>query len=142
MTGGGRVLIPDARADPDYSYGAGPQIGRYRALFGAPMIRDGRVEGVFGLMHPKPSAFMPRQMEMVRVFRRPGGDRDRERAPVRRGAGQDARPRERRSQQQTATAEVLKVISRSAFDLQAVWRTLVEVGEYALRRAHGPDRAS
>ena len=62
------VRIPDVREDPDYDYGAGPQVGDYRSLFGAPLIRDGKVEGVFGLMHPKPSAFMPSQMEMVRAF--------------------------------------------------------------------------
>ena len=62
------VQIPDVREDPDYDYGVGPQIGDYRSLFGAPLIRDGKVEGVFGLMQPKPSAFMPSQMEMVRAF--------------------------------------------------------------------------
>ena len=122
---GEAVQIPDVREDPDYDYGVGPQIGDYRSLFGAPLIRDGKVEGVFGLMHPKPSAFMPSQMEMVRAFA------DQAVIAIENARLFDevqARTRDLTDalQQQTATADVLKVISRSAFDLPTVLHTLVE----------------
>ena len=122
---GEAVHIPDVLADPDYEYGVGPQVGNYRATFGAPLIRNGEVDGVFTLLRPEPGAFTPRQIELVRTFA------DQAVIAIENTRLFDevqakTRDLEESLQQQTATADVLKVISRSAFDLPAVLRTLVE----------------
>ena len=62
------VHIPDVLADPDYDYGEAPRLFDYRAGIGVPLLRAGRVDGVFALMRPQPGAFTPRQIEMARAF--------------------------------------------------------------------------
>ena len=58
---------------------------------GVPLLREGEVDRrIFGA---RPSRSLHPTRDRTRPdLRRPGGDRDRERAPVRRGAGEDARP--------------------------------------------------
>jgi len=128
----GRVLltgetahIPDVLADPDYRYGPGPQIGDYRALFGVPLIRDSKVEGVFVLLRPEPNAFTPRHIELVRTFADQAVIAI-ENLRLFDEVQAKTRDLEEALGQQTATANVLKVISRSAFDLPTVLQTLVE----------------
>ena len=122
---GEAVHIPDVLADPEYEYGVGPHVGNYRATFGAPLTRNGKVDGVFTLLRPEPGAFTPRQIELVRTFADQAVIAI-ENARLFDEVQAKTRDLEESLQQQTATADVLKVISRSAFDLPAVLRTLVE----------------
>jgi GAF domain-containing protein/anti-sigma regulatory factor (Ser/Thr protein kinase) len=122
---GETVLVSDVLADPEYNYGVGPRLGNYRALLGVPLIRDGKVEGVFGLQGREPGAFTQRQIELVRTFADQAVIAI-ENARLFDEVQAKTRDLEESLQQQTATADVLKVISRSAFDLQAVLTTLAE----------------
>jgi two-component system NtrC family sensor kinase len=119
------VHVADVELDTEYNFGNAPAIGAYRAVLAVPLMRDGAVEGVLLLGRPAPGPFSQRQVDLVQTFA--------DQAVI---AIENVRlfdeVQERTMdlqeslQQQTATADVLKVISRSAFDLESVLTTLTE----------------
>jgi GAF domain-containing protein len=128
--------VADVIADPEYDFGSAPQLGNFRSVLGVPLLREGRVEGVFALARPEPGGFHSRQVELVRGF----ADQALiaiENVRLFDEVQAKTRDLSEALQQQTATAEVLKVISRSAFDLQAVLDTLVQSATHICEADHG-----
>ena len=117
--------FPDVLADPEYRLNEGQRLGGYRTLLSIPLLREGEVVGIFSLGRTEPDPFTPRQIELVQTFA--------DQAVI---AIENVRlfneVQERTNDlsesllQQTATADVLKAISRSAFDLKTVLDALVE----------------
>ena len=81
--------------------------------------RTSELVGAIVIYRQEVRPFTDKQIELGDELRRPGRHRHREHAAAQRIAASHL-------QQQTATADVLKVISRSTFDLQTVLNTLVE----------------
>jgi GAF domain-containing protein len=127
----GRVLlsanvesIPDVLEDPDYVLPV-YELNKTRSVVGVPLLRNDKVEGALVLNRTEPGPFTARLIELVQTFA------DQAVIAIENARLFDevqARTEDLREslQQQTATADVLKVISRSTFDLQAVLQTLVE----------------
>jgi GAF domain-containing protein/anti-sigma regulatory factor (Ser/Thr protein kinase) len=116
--------IPDVRADSDYSVPHSLVIG-FRSVAAVPMLKDGRPIGTIAVMRSQTGYFPERQIQLMQTFA--------DQAVI---AIENTRlfeaEQESKSEltealeQQTATADVLKVISRSALDVQKVLDALVE----------------
>ena len=86
------VHIPDVLADPEFTLGRmRRKLGEYRTVLGVPLLREGASIGVIVLARTEVAAVHRQADRAGHHLRRPGGDRDRERAAVRRGAGAHAR---------------------------------------------------
>jgi class 3 adenylate cyclase/putative methionine-R-sulfoxide reductase with GAF domain len=65
----GRVVhISDVLTDPDYTRQDGQEISGFRAVLGAPLLREGNVIGVIFLARTKPQPFTDKQIELVSTF--------------------------------------------------------------------------
>jgi len=117
------VHIPDVLTDPEYSYGAQP-LGGYRALLGAPLLREGTCIGVIALSRKTPQPFTIKQIELVTTFADQAVIAIEN---VRLFDEVQARTRDLSEslEQQTATSEVLGVISSSPGELQPVFETML-----------------
>jgi GAF domain-containing protein len=116
--------IPDVTTDFDYAYADIAKIITFRSIVAVPMIKDGRPIGAIAVARSETGRFPKQQIELLRTFA--------DQAVIaientRLFEAEQASKRELQEslQQQTATAEVLKAISRAAFDLKTVLDTLV-----------------
>jgi class 3 adenylate cyclase/putative methionine-R-sulfoxide reductase with GAF domain len=117
------VHVTDAAAEKGYLERTNPglrmavDVGGVRTLLAVPMVKDNELIGAFGLNRRQVRPFTDRQIALVKNFAA--------QAVI---AIENARLLNELRQsleQQTATADVLKVISRSRFDLQTVLNTLL-----------------
>jgi GAF domain-containing protein len=118
------VHIPDVLADPDYTASENQRLGNYRTILGVPLLRDGEPIGAFIMTREAVRPFNQRQIDLLQTFADQAVIAI-ENARLFDEVQAKTRDLTEALQQQTATAEVLKVISRSAFDLQAVFDTLI-----------------
>jgi two-component system, NtrC family, sensor kinase len=110
--------IPDVLADTPYQVKDVARVSGFRGSLGVPMVRDGQVIGAIFVSRRQPGFFADSQVQLLRTFA--------DQAVV---AIENVRLFNETKEalaQQTATADVLKVISRSTFDLQTVLNALIE----------------
>jgi two-component system, NtrC family, sensor kinase len=122
---GRTIHVPDVLADPEYDRSRLRDLVTVRAGLAVPMMREGTVVGVVTLQRKEPRPFSDSQIQLVTTFA--------DQAVI---AIENARLFEeiqKRTQelaetleQQTATSEVLRVISSSPGELEPVFNAMLE----------------
>jgi GAF domain-containing protein/CheY-like chemotaxis protein/HAMP domain-containing protein len=122
---GKTIQIPDVFADPEYRATDYQQAFGYRTILGVPLLRDGKTIGTFSLLRDQVSPFSEKQIELVTTFADQAVIAI-ENARLFEAEQQRTRELTESLEQQTATSEVLQVISSSPGDLQPVFASMLE----------------
>jgi two-component system, NtrC family, sensor kinase len=119
------VHVADVNADPDYPGTAAQALGGVRTVLSVPLVRENEPIGAFTVSRTHVEPFSESHVALIKIFADQAVIAI-ENVRLFEEVQAKTRDLEESLQQQTATAGVLKVISRSTFDLQTVLDTLVE----------------
>ena len=114
---GKSVHIPDVFADPEYTLRETARLAGYRTSLGVPLLREESIIGLLVLQRATVRPYTDKEIELAETFA--------DQAII---AIENARllnELHEALQQQTATAEVLKVISSSPGELEPVFNTML-----------------
>src|SRR6516165_1674054 len=109
--------VHDVLADPEYTFRDQQHKGGYRTFLGVPLLRGDKPIGVLTLGRKQVHPFAKKEIELVGTFAA--------QAVIAIENTRLLNELRESLQQQTATADVLKVINRSTFDLTMVLEALV-----------------
>ena len=129
---GKSVQISDVLADPEYTSRELATLGDFRTVLGVPLLRDGSPIGVLVLHRAAVRPFAEKQIKLVETFADQAVIAI-ENTRLFEAEQQRSRELAESLEQQTATSEVLGVISRSKFELQPILQSVVDTASRLCR---------
>jgi two-component system, NtrC family, sensor kinase len=118
------VLIPDVLQDPEYTLSEGQEIAGYRTTLSIPLLREDTLIGVYSIARTRVEPFTDKEIELATTFADQAGIAI-ENARLLNELRQRTNDLTESLEQQTATSEVLKVISSSPGELEPVFQAIL-----------------